>query len=115
MLAIDRMDKGAVTVLRLRGDIDECGVEALRSALYDCLAEHRFNVVLNMRDVCYVSCMGIGVLVERLRKFQAFHGDMKLVGLNVYAERMFRMAGLSDMFDTYDTEARAVSMFRKAA
>lgn len=115
MVAIDRTDKGAVTVLRLRGDIDEAGVETLRTSLYECLAQRRYNVVLNLRDVCYISCMGVGVLVERLRKFQAFHGDMKLVALNVYSERLFRMAGVSALFDTFDSEAQAVGMFREAA
>lgn len=114
-MTVERADVGNVTVLRLEGDIDEQGVDDLRSALFECITEGRFNLVLNLAKVAFVSYMGVGVLVERLRKLRAFHGDIKLVRLNVYAQRLFRMVGVTSLFDTYDTESQAVSVYREAA
>ena len=106
---------GMVSVLRLHGDIDENGVQDLRMALLECLKQKRSSVVVNMADVTFISYMGVGVLVERLRQFRAYEGDMKLVALNVYGERMFRMLGVTKLFDSFATEGQAVEAFKEAA
>jgi len=59
--------------------------------------------------------MGVGVLVERLRQLRAYGGDLKLCGINLYTERLFRMVGISRVFDTYDREDLAIQGFREAA
>jgi len=114
-MEIEQTDIGSVSVLRLAGDLDEDGVKALRLALLECLKGRRCRVIVNLKDVRYISYMGLGVLVERLRQFRARSGDMKLVSVNLYAERLFRMVGCSSIFDTHDTEAQAVQVFREAA
>ena len=53
--------------------------------------------------------MGVGVLVERLRQFRNYNGDMKLIGLNLYTQRLFRMAGVTTLFDTYSAENEAIA------
>ncbi|MBN2308674.1 MAG: STAS domain-containing protein, partial [Candidatus Hydrogenedentes bacterium] len=108
-------ETGPVTVLRLDGDMDEAGVESLRTALYECATQGRFRVVLNLRDVGFMSYMSVGVLVERLRKFRGFGGDIKLVGLNLYTERLFRMVGITGLFERFDNEAQAAGTFQEAA
>ncbi len=115
LMIIDRSDVGAVTVLRLDGDLDEYGVDVLRTALFECLTEGRFHLVLNLKQVRFISYMGVGILVEKLRKTRAFRGDLKLVGLNMYAERLFRMVGVTSLFETYESECLAISVFQEAA
>lgn len=114
-MTIDRMDKGSVTVLHLDGDLDEGGVAALRTAMYECVEQGRFRLVVEMSDVRFISYLGVGVLVERLRRLRALGGDMKLAGLNIYADRLFRMVGVSSLFETFDSEAKAVAVFQEAA
>ncbi|MBI5092376.1 MAG: STAS domain-containing protein [Candidatus Hydrogenedentes bacterium] len=114
-MKIERLEMGPVTVLRLEGDIDEYGVKDLRASLLECLKAGRTNLVVNMSSVRFLSYMGLGVLVERLRQVRMCHGDMKLVGLNVYMERLFRMVGVTSLFETFDNEVQAVQIFREAA
>ena len=115
MLRIDRLETGAVTVLRLDGDIDEEGMNELRLALMGCIQDHRCNVVVNLAEVKFVSYMGVGVLVERLRQLRGYNGDMKLVGVNLYTQRLFRMVGVTHVFDISETESQAVQKYQKAA
>lgn len=112
---IKRIDSGAVTVLRMEGDIDETGIQDLRSALLECLKDRRYHVVANLSGVRFVSYMGLGVLVERLRQFRAQRGDLRLVGLNLYIERMFRMAAITNLFEIFETETQAVQDYLEAA
>ncbi|MDX9972736.1 MAG: STAS domain-containing protein [FCB group bacterium] len=112
---IQRAEAGSVRVLRLTGDLDENAVDVLRQALFECISEAQCNIVMNLSQVRFISYMGLGVLVERLRHVRAAGGDIKLVGINLYAERLFRMVGVSTLFETYDSESRAVNVFQEAA
>jgi len=115
MLRTERLETGSVTVLRLAGDIDEGGMNQLRMALMGCIEGQRFNVVVNMTGVKFVSYMGVGVLVERLRQFRAYGGDMKLCGVNLYTQRLFRMVGISKVFEVCDSEGQAIQVYQEAA
>ena len=74
-MKIERAELGKVTVLRLEGDLDESGVDVLRTALYECLTDAHLRLVLNLAEVRFISYMGVGVLVERLRKVRALSGE----------------------------------------
>lgn len=115
MMRIDRSEMGPVVVLRIDGDIDEDGVKTLRLSFLSCLKEKRCKVVANLSGVRHISFMGLGVLVERLRHLRLGGGDLKLVGVNVYTQRVLCMAGVSSLFDICDTEGQAVQQFREAA
>jgi len=115
VMNIDRIDMEGVTVLRLEGDLDDGdGVEALRVALLDCIREKRYQLVVDLSDTGYLSYMGIGVLVERLRLLHQHGGDMKLSGVNLYTERIFRLSGVSSLLNVCDTEASAIQGLREA-
>lgn len=110
---IERKDIGNVSILRLAGDIDEAGLDVVRTALYELLAEGRHRIVVNLSGVRFISYIGIGVLVEALRKRRALNGDIKLVGMNLYAQRLFRMVGVSALFDAYESETQAIGHFQE--
>ena len=115
MLSLERYESGAVTVLRLEGDIDDEGISVLRDGIIGCLEDHRYHVVMNLSGVKFISYMGVGVMIERLRPLRTRGGDMKLVGVNLYTERLFRMVGVQNIFDIYANEPRAIEGFREAA
>jgi len=114
-MEIKRFDQGAVTVLRLTGDVDEQGVGQLRIALLDCIKERRLHMVVNLAGVRYISYLGIGVLIERQRQLRELGGQLRLAGLNLCAQRTFHMASVTSLFRICDTEAQAIEGFREAA
>lgn len=115
MLNIEKEVRDDVTIIRVIGDVDEGGVKDLRIALVNCLRDNGYNVVVNLSGMKFISYMGVGVLVERLRQFRSYNGDMKLVGLNLYTQRLFRMTGVTNLFETFETEAQAMGRKTKAA
>lgn len=114
-MKIERIEMGETTVLRLEGDVDDTAVHELRDALYDCLREGRFNLVINLSRVGYLSYLGLGIVIERLRRVRAVKGDIKLVGINLYMERLFRMVGASRLFEIFENEHQAVHGYQEAA
>ena len=115
MLKITREQNGEVAVIRVQGDVDEESVKDLRIALVNCLRDNSCHVVVNLSGMKFISYVGVGVLVERLRQYRSYGGDMKLVGINLYTQRLFRMTGVTNLFEIYDTEALAVQKYQKAA
>ncbi len=115
MLTSERLESGSVSVLRLEGDIDEGTVDVLRKAIMGCIADQRYNVVVNLSGVKFVSYMGLGVLVERLRQLRAHDGDLKLTGVNLYTQRLIRMVGAKNVFEIFEVESQAINQFRRAA
>lgn len=115
MLNIETQKRGGITVVRVEGDVDEEGVRQLRMALVNCLRDNGYNVVVNLSGMKFISYMGVGVLVERLRQFRSYNGDMKLVGLNIYTQRLFRMTGVTSLFEVYDEETDAIRGYQEAA
>jgi len=114
-MKVDRTESGNTLVIRLQGDLDERSVEDLRKILYGCLCEGHYNLVLNLNEVGFVSYMCLGVIVERLRRFRSLKGDIKLVGVNTYMDRLFRMVGVTSLFEVFETEGQAVGGFQQAA
>ena len=115
MLNIETLKAGDIAIVRVEGEVDEDGVRQLRIALVNCLRDNGYNVVVNLSGMKFISYMGVGVLVERLRQFRSYDGDMKLVGLNLYTQRLFRMTGVTSLFDVYENEADAIRDYQEAA
>jgi len=115
MVSIQTQKRGGVSIVRVTGDVDEDGVRQLRMVLVECLRDNGYHVVVNLSGMRFISYMGVGVLVERLRQFRSYEGDMKLVGLNLYTQRLFRMTGVSSLFEVYDSESDAVREYLEAA
>jgi hypothetical protein len=40
---------------------------------------------------------------------------MKLVGVNLYTQRLFRMIGVTNVFDISDSEPQAIQKYQRAA
>jgi anti-sigma B factor antagonist len=68
LLAIDMDDRGRTAVLRARGEIDMLTVTHLRSALDCLLRSGAGTVVVDLRDVSFVDCTGIGLLADARRR-----------------------------------------------
>lgn len=115
MLSSENVSKDGVTILRLRGEVDEEGVRTLRSALAQALQDRHYDIVLNLGEVHYISYMGVGILVEQLRMFRHFGGDMKLVGLSIHADQLLRTVGALRHFNIFKSEDEAVQVYQKAA
>lgn len=115
MTSLERSNLGEATIVRVHGDLDETSADVLRTELHQCLCDGRTHLVLNLADAGFVSYMCLGIIVERLRRYRSLQGDIKLVGVNTYLERLMRMAGITALFDVFDSESQAASGFKQVA
>lgn len=111
-LTITDHDAGDVTVLTMAGQmlLDD-GDLAFRKWIHALVDRGRVKVVLEMSGVTYIDSAGIGMIAGKLKTLRERGGDMKLAGLSTRGQRVFGMAKLLVMFETFDTEAEAVRSF----
>ncbi len=116
MLQVVRADKGEVSVLRLRGTVDDAFAhELIRRAVRACLEDGRYCLVLNCESVSFISNIGIAAFLEDLGRIRSLKGDIKLSGLSTQGRRLLRMLSLNRIFEVFEVESAAVEGYQREA
>jgi anti-sigma B factor antagonist len=103
---------GDVTILDLAGRLVlEDGDALLRTRINALAAEGRLQIIVNLKDVTYVDSCGVGVLIAKYVSLRRKGGDVKLLHLTPRSHRLMEISKLLSVFETYDSEDRAVRSF----
>lgn len=99
-------------VIMVKGRIDAATVGQLSAALAAVRNEGRFNIVLNLKDVTYISSAGLGELIDTQNACKkAMRGELKLAEVPQRIREALDLAGLTPLFKIYDDETEAVGSF----
>lgn len=107
----DRVVNG-VDVLDIEGRI-VLGEEsnAFREKVKSLLAAGKKKIVLNLAQVSYIDSAGLGTLVATYHSASSQGATLKLANLGTKFKEVLQVTKLMTVFDTYDTEAAAISSF----
>jgi anti-sigma B factor antagonist len=86
----------------------------LRDTVKKLLPEHR-RIVLNLSGTNYIDSGGLGTLVSLYTSAQNAGASIKLANLTQRVGDLLQVTKLVTVFDVYDSEAKALDSFRKAA
>ena len=101
-----------VVVLDLKGKltIGE-GDELLKEKINNVLQQGHKNLLLNLEAVPYVDSAGLGEIVRTYTTVSRQGGTLKLVNLTKRITDLLAITKLLTVFDTFESEADAVSSF----
>jgi anti-anti-sigma factor len=97
----------AFCVYRLKGRLDASTAPIVDSAI--AVDEQTACIILDMREVTYVSSGGLRAVVQVARRAQAAKGGIALFGLQPLVGDIFEVAGLGNMIPIASDEAGARS------
>ena len=110
-LTLDTREVGRVTVVHCNGRI-VAGRES------DSLREHviwllrdRRSIVLHLGEVGFVDSSGLGTMVRALTTTRQAKGDLKLCNVPEFVRKVLEMSRLTAVFDSHDSEEKAVAAF----
>ena len=103
-----------VDILDIKGDIDIFDMVWIKDQLDKLIEKDHKKIILYFRNTEHIDFIGLGMLVERLRRMRALNGDLKLVGLNPYVLKLLKMTGVSKLIETYDNTNDAIRSFKCA-
>ena len=111
-LSIVEREAADVTILELAGQmlLDD-GDLAFRRRVHDLVERNRTKLVLDLGGVTYIDSAGVGMIAGKLKTVRERGGDMKLLNLSTRGQRIFGVAKLLLMFETFDNEEQAVRSF----
>jgi anti-sigma B factor antagonist len=111
-LTIQKHEIGAVTVLKLIGEIllDD-GDLLFRAHVHDLLDKDRTKLVVDFGDVTYVDSSAVGMLVGKQQMLRKIGGDIRLVHLSPRYRRLLATMRVLPLFHVFDDEATAVASF----
>jgi anti-sigma B factor antagonist len=95
------------TVIAVGGEIDVYTAPKLREQLINLVESGSYHLIVDMEEVEFLDSTGLGVLVGGLKRVRAHDGWIDLVCTQTRILRIFRITGLSNVFDIYDTVAAA--------
>ncbi|MGW2829640.1 STAS domain-containing protein [Streptomyces sp. NPDC001286] len=87
------------TVMVLRGEIDLLTVPSLSARLDELTAGPCPDLVVDLRDVTFIDCSGLGMLCRARNRVMAHQGRLRLVTDSPEFRRLLPPVGLAGVFD----------------
>ena len=103
----------SVCVVDLNGFIDKHTINVLDEVIEKITRDSTPKLVVNCGGLTYISSNGIGVFIFYLPKVRKAKGDIKFCNLQNQGKTLLTVLGLHNMFETFDSEEKAVLSFAK--
>src|SRR5512137_2332038 len=111
-MQIHQRSVGDVTIIDLQGKITLGeGDELLRDKVHSLIQQGHRKLVLNLAEVPYIDSAGLGEIVRTYTTVSREGGALKLLALTKRIQDLLAITKLLTVFETFDTEAEAVSSF----
>jgi anti-sigma B factor antagonist len=108
-LMLNEYAAGNTTVIEVSGEIDVYTAPRLREKIIALVDAGSYDLIIDMEGVEFLDSTGLGVLVGGLKRVRLHDGSIVLVCTQSRILRIFRITGLSKVFEIYESvsEARA--------
>lgn len=104
-------DMKRVDLVTVSGRIDSNNAPQFDDILKAITDRGRYNVVLDMQGVDYISSAGLRAIVALLRETNKHRGDVRLAAPSGRVAEVLQLAGLDALFKVYDDSVSAVGSF----
>ena len=104
--------RGDVCLLDLTGELDAHTAAEFEAALQKCITEGECKIVVQGKDLQYISSAGLGVFMAFVETVRESGGDIKIAGLQPRVFTVFDLLGFPLLFDIVETEDEAVARFK---
>jgi anti-sigma B factor antagonist len=108
---IAQRETSNVNVLELKGYLDAHTAPRLEEAFENLLKANRTKIVVNCRDLSYISSAGLGVFMAFIEDVRKNSGDIKLSNMSSKVYNVFDLLGFPLLYEIFKDETEAVSRF----
>ncbi len=112
---IAQRERDSVNVLELKGYLDAHTAPKLEEAFQSLLKSQRFNIVVNCRELSYISSAGLGVFMAFIEDVRKNRGDIKLSNMTPKVFNVFDLLGFPLLYEIVKDEQEAVRKFADKA
>jgi anti-sigma B factor antagonist len=100
-----------INVLELKGYLDAHTSPKLEEVFSTLLSENKFRIVVNCRDLSYISSAGLGVFMAYIEDVRKNQGDIKLTNMSPKVYNVFDLLGFPLLYEIFKEEKEAITKF----
>jgi len=99
-------------LVTVKGRIDASTVKELSETLAEIKNAGRFKIILNLKDVTFISSAGLSELIDTQKACKHLkRGELVLVEVSARVKEALELAGLTPLFKMFDSNTAAVGSF----
>jgi anti-sigma B factor antagonist len=100
-----------IQVVDLKGYLDAHTAPELEKLFQTLIDKKVFNIVVNCKDLSYISSAGLGVFMAYIEDVRNNSGDIKLSNMSPKIYNVFDLLGFPLLYDITSDEAEAIQKF----
>jgi len=104
-----------VSVLSVQGYVDTTTSAELEESLKRLLKKGRYNIVIDLGGVNYISSAGWGIFISEIKSIRENGGDLRLAAMIGDVFEVFELLEFQTILQSFDTIDEAVKSFKKAS
>jgi len=108
---VNRKDVADVTCLYIIGFLDAHTAPKFEEELQKLIDEERFKIVVNFKELNYISSAGLGVFMGFIEDVRENKGDIKLTNMTPKVFKVFDLLGFPSLYEIYDDEEEAIKKY----
>ena len=105
------IDKGEVSIINLTGYLDAHTAPSLENNFSELIKSNKFKIIVNFKDLAYISSAGLGVFMAYIEKIRENKGDIKLSNMSEKVFNIFDLLGFPLLYEIFKTEEEALNKF----
>lgn len=103
---------GEISIVRVDGVIDTMTATELERVMNSLLGQKRFNIVIDLGGVDYISSAGWGIFISNIREIRQNDGDIKLARMIPNVHEIFELLEFDSILHCFDNIEKAKQDFR---
>jgi anti-sigma B factor antagonist len=100
-----------ISIIELKGYLDAHTAPELEDAFQKLIKNKKFRIVVNFRDLSYISSAGLGVFMAFIEEVRSNDGDIKLSNMTPKVFNVFDLLGFPVLYEIYNDEEDAFMKF----
>ena len=105
------INKGEVSIINLAGFLDAHTAPTLENKFTELIDQSKFKIVVNFKDLVYISSAGLGVFMAYIEKVRNNDGDIKLTSMSSKVFNIFDLLGFPLLYEIFNSEDEAINKY----
>lgn len=103
-----------IHVMELHGYLDAHTTPVLEDSFQKLMNEKKYRIIINCKELTYISSAGLGVFMAFIEDVRAGGGDIKMSDMTSKVFNIFDLLGFPMLYDIVTREEEAAEKFTSA-
>ncbi|MCG8604405.1 STAS domain-containing protein [bacterium] len=108
---VSKSENDGISILYIKGYLDAHTAPELETAFQELVDSQKYRIVVNFKDLSYISSAGLGVFMGFIEDIRKNGGDIKLSDMKPKIYRVFDLLGFPTLYDILEEEKSAIEKF----